>query len=151
MEPWPCTDDGGTLNISKKGLTTLEVSLQSTVLCCLLSPFHGDVPFTVSFSSISFQWGRLLSWTCCLRFSWFCSIVFSENSDKIGIFRSWMWCGACINWLDFITLILIFISVEIVYNWLLSIKRVLLKIMCWKGQNWCNIFSFSPHSALNGQ
>lgn len=35
MEPhWPCVDNSGTLHISKKGLTAVEVSLQSIVTYC---------------------------------------------------------------------------------------------------------------------
>lgn len=51
--PWSCVDDSGTLHISKKGLTTAEVSLQSIAPCCLLSPFHGGVSLTLLPSELS--------------------------------------------------------------------------------------------------
>lgn len=51
--PWLCVEDSGTLHIPKKGITTVEVPLQGIVLCCLLSPFRGDVFPTQFLSDLS--------------------------------------------------------------------------------------------------
>lgn len=57
MEPhWPCVDNSGTLHISKKGLTAVEVSLQSIVTYCAAYSLPSVEMFlSVSFRSVSFQ------------------------------------------------------------------------------------------------